>query len=96
MKSTLLAALAGAVLLCLALTFPSAARSDQPQGGPRWEYHHVDAGAFLESRTTERRTAEERIEAGLNRLGAEGWELIIVSGRSYIFKRPLAASAAGG
>lgn len=31
---------------------------------------------------------DERLQAQLSELGAEGWELVTVDGSNYLFKRP--------
>jgi hypothetical protein len=32
--------------------------------------------------------SDDRLEAKLNEMGAEGWELVVMKGEQFIFKRP--------
>ncbi|MGH2841565.1 MAG: DUF4177 domain-containing protein [Solirubrobacteraceae bacterium] len=49
---------------------------------PRWEYKVWSEGVRA-------RLNDRRLEAELNELGAEGWELVQSHGDERIFKRPL-------
>ena len=59
----------------------------------KWEYKVLDkSDVFAEYHKTlkeKKETAANAFEKILNRLGAQGWELVCVSnGQSYILKRP--------
>ena len=89
-----------AVVVCSALCIGRDSLTAQVKAVPvattEWEYKLMDDRAVLELGPKEGQLAfGHRLEAGLNKLGAEGWELITVSkpGQDliYFFKRPKAA-----
>ena len=55
--------------------------------GPKWEYKVLTKDEIAE-------LANKDLAAGLNKLGEEGWELVVVD-TSYIFKRPKNSPPAG-
>ncbi len=57
---------------------PALCADDKPV--TRWEYRVVSRDQVAE-------LGKSDLAAGLNRLGSEGWELVVVDG-GYIFKRP--------
>jgi hypothetical protein len=71
------------VLLALAAVLASAAAlaAGTPPGAvPRWEYRVLSREQVL-------KLGQKDLEAGLNRLGDQGWDLVSAD-REYIFKRP--------
>jgi hypothetical protein len=58
----------------------SSAAELTPDGVTRWEYRVLTKDQVLD-------LGKKDFTAGLNKIGAEGWELIAVEG-GYIFKRP--------
>jgi hypothetical protein len=70
-----LAVLAGAA-------WPLASRADEgrPTAVVQWEYRVVPKDKLLQ-------LGKQDLAAGLNKLGEEGWELVVVDG-AYVFKRP--------
>ncbi len=69
------------VLLAVgALAFPGVSRGeDKPDVSPKWEYRVLTKNQVLE-------LGKNDLAAGLDKLGAEGWELAAVEPQ-YIFKR---------
>ena len=60
-------------------------------GGVIWEYDTVSQvrlTGMLRDRREE--SIEKALRDALNEWGAQGWELVMVSGNTYIFKRPAA------
>ena len=89
-----------AVVICSALCIGRDSLTAQVKAVPvattEWEYKLMDDRAVLELGPKEGQLSFGlRLEAGLNKLGAEGWELITVSkpGQDliYFLKRPKAA-----
>ena len=89
-----------AVVVCSALCIGRDSLTAQVKAVPvattEWDYKLMDDQAVLDLGPKEGQLAiGHRLEAGLNKLGAEGWELITVSKpgqyQIYFFKRPKAA-----
>ena len=63
-----------------ACALPAAATADEkPRFGPKWEYRVLTKSEVLA-------LGKNDLAAGLDKLGADGWELAAVEGQ-YIFKR---------
>jgi hypothetical protein len=56
------------------------AAEEKPSAVPQWEYRVLSKEQLLE-------LGKQDLAAGLNVLGGDGWELVVVDG-AYIFKRP--------
>jgi hypothetical protein len=69
-------------VLAAGATWPASTRADEtrPNAVTAWEYRVVSKDQLLE-------WGKKDLAAGLNKLGNEGWELVVVDG-GYIFKRP--------
>jgi hypothetical protein len=86
-----------AVVVCSALCIGRESLTAQVKAVPvattEWEYKLMDDNAVLELGPKEGFIGH-RLEAGLNKLGPEGWELITVSKpgqyQIFFFKRPKA------
>jgi hypothetical protein len=82
--------------LCIGRDSLTAQVKAVPVATTEWEYKLMDDHAVLELGPKEGQPSfGHRLEAGLNKLGAEGWELITVSKPGpdliYFLKRPKAA-----
>ena len=89
-----------AVVVCSALCIGRDSLTAQVKAVPvattEWDYKLMDDQAVLDLGPKEGQLAfGHRLEAGLNKLGAEGWELITVlkpgQELAYFLKRPKAA-----
>ena len=89
-----------AVVVCSALCISRDSLTAQEKAVPvattEWEYKLMDDHAFFELFPKEGKlNYGHMVEAGVNKLGAEGWELIAVlkpgQELAYFFKRPKAA-----
>jgi len=90
---SLIVCIIGLAAFMLVMETTSSARSSGS-----WEYKILDTGEIvIDARLTEEeiREAEKRgiekaqtLEGKLNRLGADGWELVVYDGSTIIFKRP--------
>jgi len=89
-----------AVVVCSALCIGRDSLTAEVKAVPvattEWEYKLMDDPAVLELGPKEGQPSfGHALQAGLNKLGAEGWELITVSKPGpnlvYFFKRPKAA-----
>jgi len=69
-----------ALIASIAGNVAVASADDKP--APKWEYRVVTKEQVAE-------LGKNDLAAGLNKLGNEGWELVVVDG-GYIFKRPKA------
>jgi hypothetical protein len=49
----------------------------------RWEYKVSAAGIRASM-------SDDRLQAELDKIGADGWELVALNGEQFIFKRPIA------
>jgi len=67
------------LVLLVAFTFPVPVVLAEDKPIPRWEYRVVTKDQVVE-------LGKNDLAAGLNKLGNEGWELVVVDG-GYIFKR---------
>ena len=56
----------------------------------KWEYRTVDWGEIrkIGSRITGEDFIDANVDAGLNSLGQDGWEMVNANENLYIFKRP--------
>jgi hypothetical protein len=94
-KTVLALILAAGVVGVLLQSAPSTAQKDPPKAQrARWEYravseHDIDKiGGFELGKTP---YESKFLEAGLNKLGEDGWELVQAgrgTGVMYLFKRP--------
>ena len=67
-----------AVVLLIGWQVPALYSDDKP--ATKWEYRVVTRDQVIEQ-------GKNDLAAGLNKIGSEGWELVVVDG-GYIFKRP--------
>lgn len=72
--------------------FPAVVKTDPVK--TQWQYKYVTLKTLLGVESDRdllqgKETLAGMIEAALNRLGREGWELIHVSDQEYLFKRPV-------
>ena len=90
---SLIVCIVGLAAFMLVMETPSSAGSSGS-----WQYTILDTGDIVidaqlteaEINEAEKRGVEKArsIEDKLNRLGADGWELVVYTGRTAIFKRP--------
>jgi hypothetical protein len=66
--------------MILAMCGQGSALAADEKTTPKWEYRVVSKDQVIE-------LGKNDLAAGLNKLGSDGWELVVVDG-GYIFKRP--------